>query len=191
MRGAEGDLERALELGDRALELWVPGTRPLDLQAPPAPARRRDVLGRSVRTLGRAFEANAGARDATSTAPSRSCAAVGSRPWRSPGSGVTKRRSRSSTSSSRSRASSARTRTVVLNYSALAYRELHDLDEARSRSEEALSLSAADTFGMPRQFAGSDLLFTQDPRRRHRRSAGGLAVAAGRAPARRRAGRPG
>ena len=30
MRGAEGDISRALELGDRALELWVPGSRPLD-----------------------------------------------------------------------------------------------------------------------------------------------------------------
>ena len=29
MRGAEGDISRALELGDRALELWVPGSRPL------------------------------------------------------------------------------------------------------------------------------------------------------------------
>jgi tetratricopeptide (TPR) repeat protein len=50
---------------------------------------------------------------------------------------------------------------VLLNYSALAYRELYDLDEARRRSEEALELAAAETFGMPRQFAGSDLLFTQ------------------------------
>ncbi len=51
-------------------------------------------------------------------------------------------------------------RQVLLNYSAMAYRELHDLDEARNRTEEALSLAATDTFGMPRQFAGSDLLFT-------------------------------
>src|SRR5262249_39715749 len=50
---------------------------------------------------------------------------------------------------------------VVLNYSALAYRELHEVDDARRRSEEALELSAAETFGMPRQFAGSDLVFTQ------------------------------
>jgi tetratricopeptide (TPR) repeat protein len=50
---------------------------------------------------------------------------------------------------------------VLLNYSALAYRELHDLEQARKRSEEALELSAGMTFGMPRQFAGSDLLFTQ------------------------------
>src|SRR6058998_3861294 len=30
-RGNEGDLARALELGDRALEVWVPGTRAGDL----------------------------------------------------------------------------------------------------------------------------------------------------------------
>ena len=31
MRGSDGDLDRAYELGERALELWVPDTRPLDL----------------------------------------------------------------------------------------------------------------------------------------------------------------
>jgi tetratricopeptide (TPR) repeat protein len=50
---------------------------------------------------------------------------------------------------------------VVLNYSSLAYRELHDLDEARQRSEHVLELRAGETFGMPMQFARSDLLFTQ------------------------------
>ena len=30
MRGADGDLDEAIELGDRALERWVPGTRPLE-----------------------------------------------------------------------------------------------------------------------------------------------------------------
>jgi tetratricopeptide (TPR) repeat protein len=49
---------------------------------------------------------------------------------------------------------------VLLNYSSLAYRELLDLDEARRRSEEALELSAGQGFGMPRRFAQSDLLFT-------------------------------
>ena len=50
---------------------------------------------------------------------------------------------------------------VVLNYSALAYRELYDLDEARSRSEQVVELSGGMSFGMPMQFARSDLLFTQ------------------------------
>jgi class 3 adenylate cyclase/tetratricopeptide (TPR) repeat protein len=31
MRGEEGDLDRAIELQDRALEIWVPGTRQLEL----------------------------------------------------------------------------------------------------------------------------------------------------------------
>ena len=47
-----------------------------------------------------------------------------------------------------------------INYSAIAYRELYLLDEARRRTEEALELSANLAFSMPRQFAGSDLLFT-------------------------------
>jgi tetratricopeptide (TPR) repeat protein len=49
---------------------------------------------------------------------------------------------------------------VLLNYSSLAYRELYELDEARSRTERALELSAGLAFGMPLQFAASDLLFT-------------------------------
>jgi class 3 adenylate cyclase/tetratricopeptide (TPR) repeat protein len=48
----------------------------------------------------------------------------------------------------------------LLNYSSLAYRELHDLDEARRRSEEALELSEGESFGMPKRFAASDLLLT-------------------------------
>lgn len=31
VRGEDGDLDRALALGNRALEVWVPGTRPIDL----------------------------------------------------------------------------------------------------------------------------------------------------------------
>jgi tetratricopeptide (TPR) repeat protein len=49
---------------------------------------------------------------------------------------------------------------VLLNYSSIAYRELYDLAEAHRRTEQALELSAGLTFGMPKQFAASDLLFT-------------------------------
>ena len=48
----------------------------------------------------------------------------------------------------------------VLNYSALAYRELYDLDEARRRTEQVIELTAGMKFGMPKQFAGSDLIQT-------------------------------
>ena len=51
-------------------------------------------------------------------------------------------------------------RRPVLNYSALAYREVYDLDEARARNDETLELSAGMDFGMPRQFAWSDLIWT-------------------------------
>jgi class 3 adenylate cyclase/tetratricopeptide (TPR) repeat protein len=49
----------------------------------------------------------------------------------------------------------------LLNYSSIAYRELLDLDEARQRSEEALELSSGEWFPMPFRFAHSDLLFTE------------------------------
>ena len=49
---------------------------------------------------------------------------------------------------------------VLLNYSSLAFRELHDFDEARRRSEEALELSEGESFSMPGRFARSDLLLT-------------------------------
>jgi tetratricopeptide (TPR) repeat protein len=49
---------------------------------------------------------------------------------------------------------------AVLNYSALAYRDLYDLEEARRRTEEVLERTHGMQFGMPRQFAGSDLIQT-------------------------------
>ena len=97
--------------GDRALERWVPGTRPLELAAASAPPRGRDVLGRSVRTVELSSRGERARWRAESRAQSRCCAAAGSRRSRSPASAVTKRRSRSSTSSSRWRVSSAATRT--------------------------------------------------------------------------------
>jgi len=49
---------------------------------------------------------------------------------------------------------------VLLNYSALAFRELWDLKEARRRTEEALERSSGMTFSMPRSFARTDLILT-------------------------------
>jgi class 3 adenylate cyclase/tetratricopeptide (TPR) repeat protein len=160
MRGGTRDLDRALELGDRALDLWVPGTRKHDLMQHlhlhsdatywVGQYERSVDLSRRTRALGSeehraesllrggGFEALALAglgRHEEAIALWDELFAVARELGQSP--------------------------MVLLNYSALAYRELHDLDEARRRSEEALELSAAVTFGMPKQFAGSDLLFTQ------------------------------
>jgi tetratricopeptide (TPR) repeat protein len=49
---------------------------------------------------------------------------------------------------------------VLLNYSAMIFRELNDLAEARRRSAEALELSEGIAFSMPRSFAGADLVLT-------------------------------
>jgi len=160
MRGAEGDLEQALALGDRALELWVPGTRRLDLAQHlhlhadttywVGQYERSLELSRRTRALakeefsaesllrGGGFEALALAglgRHEEAIAIWDEMLVVARELGRNP--------------------------RGLLNYSSLAYRELLDLSEAKKRSEEALELSKGETFGMPLQFAGSDLLFTQ------------------------------
>jgi class 3 adenylate cyclase/tetratricopeptide (TPR) repeat protein len=159
MRGSAGDLERAYELGERALETWVPGARPgdlaehLHLHADTAywVGQYERALELSRRTRAQAADIHraesllrgGGYEALTLAALGRHEEAIAI--WdelfeiaRELG----------------------RPRTVLLNYSSLAYRELYDLDEARRRTEEAAELAAALTFSMPRQFAGSDLLFT-------------------------------
>jgi class 3 adenylate cyclase/tetratricopeptide (TPR) repeat protein len=160
MRGAEGDLDRALGLGDRALELWVPGARPHALrQHLHLHANATCWTGQFERSVGLSRQTRALAADVQSAESllrgggleALALAGLGRHEeaiaiW----DGVFE--------IARELGQNPQ---VVLNYSALAYRELHDFDEARRRSEEALELSAADSFGMPKQFAGSDLLFTQ------------------------------
>jgi class 3 adenylate cyclase/tetratricopeptide (TPR) repeat protein len=160
MRGDEGDLERALELGDRALELWEPRARPLDLmqhlhlhadttywtgqygRAVELSQRTRALANEEHRAesliRGGGFEALALAglgRHEEAIAIWDEMLLLARELGQSP--------------------------RVLLNYSSLAYRELYNLDEARIRTERALELSAGFAFGMPMQFATSDLLFTQ------------------------------
>jgi tetratricopeptide (TPR) repeat protein len=160
MRGDEGDLDRALELGDRALELWVPGTRTEDLRHHlhlhgdtlywVGHYERSMALSRQTRALARDIHSaesllRGGGLEALALAGlgrHEEAIAIWDELF----------------VIARELGQNAR---VLLNYSALAYRELHDLDEARRRSDEALDLSGHETFSMPRQFAGSDLLFTQ------------------------------
>jgi class 3 adenylate cyclase/tetratricopeptide (TPR) repeat protein len=159
MRGAPGDLDRAVELGDRALERWVPDARALDLREHlhlhsdltywVGQYERSVELSRRTRRIAReehsaegllrggGFEALALAglgRHEEAIAMWDDLFEVARELGRS--------------------------HRVLLNYSALAYRELHDLEEARRRTEEALELSLTLTFSMPRQFARSDLVFT-------------------------------
>jgi class 3 adenylate cyclase/tetratricopeptide (TPR) repeat protein len=159
MRGREGDMDRALELGDRALERWAPGARPLDLrhhlhlhadltywvgqyERAVDLSRQTRAVSSDVRSAegllrGGGFEALALAglgRHEEAIAIWDELFEIARELGQNP--------------------------RGLLNYSTLAYRELYDLVEARERSERALELSASESFGMPRQFAGSDLLFT-------------------------------
>jgi tetratricopeptide (TPR) repeat protein len=159
MRGDEGDLDRALELGDQALEQWMPGTHPfylthmLHLHANTLAWRGEyeRSLARSQRNVSLAREVHS--PEAVLRGEGLEALALAGlgrheeaiviwdelfRVWRELGG----------------------PRRVVLNYSSLAYREVYDLAEARARSEEALELSAGMPFGMPKQFAGADLIWT-------------------------------
>jgi tetratricopeptide (TPR) repeat protein len=160
MRGAEGDLDRALELGDRALELWVPGARQYDLAD--HYHLHGNVLywtGSYERTIDMAQHSRALASDVRS----------GEALLRGGGleglalAGLGRHEEAIALWNEMIELAHeiGRSPSVVLNYSALAFRELYDIDEARRRSEEALELSQADSFGMPTQFARSDLLYTQ------------------------------
>ena len=159
MRGEAGDIERAVELGDRALERWEPGARPLnlrhhlhlhaDLKYWVGDYERAVELSRETRALaadvqsaesllrGGGFEALSLAglgRHEEAIAIWDELFVIARDLGQNPGG--------------------------LLNYSALAFRDLYDLAEAERRSEEALELTADAVFGMPRQFAGSDLILT-------------------------------
>jgi tetratricopeptide (TPR) repeat protein len=159
MRGDEGDLDRAYDLGERSLETWVPGTRPLSLRHQlHLHADTAYWVGRYERSLDLSRQTRALAADLHSAESllrgggfeALSLAGLGQHEeaisiWEE---------------LLQIAADLGQNPRGVLNYSALAFRELYDLDEARSRSERALELSAGESFGMPLQFARSDLLFT-------------------------------
>jgi class 3 adenylate cyclase/tetratricopeptide (TPR) repeat protein len=159
MRGDEGDLDRALELGDRALELWVPDTRHtalasfLDLHAnlmawrgdyerAAALSQREYALARDVHSA--EWLLRGGGHEALALV------GLGRHEEAIPIWDELFEVARDLEQNQR----------TLLNYSSIAYRELYDLEEARARSAEALELSEGRSFGMPLQFAGSDLIWT-------------------------------
>jgi tetratricopeptide (TPR) repeat protein len=160
MRGAEGDLARALEIGERSLELWVSGTRLFDrAQQLHLHADTTYWAGLYERSLELSQETRALASDVHSA--EALLRGGGLEALALCGLGRHEEAIAIWNGLFELAAELDQNPRVLLNYSALAYRETLDLDEARRRSEEALELSASETFGMPRQFAGSDILFTQ------------------------------
>jgi class 3 adenylate cyclase/tetratricopeptide (TPR) repeat protein len=158
-RGDEGDLPRALDLGEQALAKWVPGTRQYDH------AEQLHLHADTVYWVGdyeRCVELSQEARAVAADVHSAEALLRG---------GGTEALALASLGRHEEAIriwdelfvlarELGRNMRGVLNYSSLAYRELLDLDEARRRSEEALELSTGEAFGMPRRFAHSDLLFT-------------------------------
>lgn len=160
MRGGPGDLDRAYELGERALELWIPGTRKLDLTHHlHLHSDTAYWTGRYERALDLSRRTRAEAAD-VHTAESL-LRGGGGEALALAGLGRHEEAIAIWDELFEIARELGHNRRVLLNYSAIAYRELYDLEEARRRSEEALELSADMTFGMPRQFAGADLLATQ------------------------------
>jgi class 3 adenylate cyclase/tetratricopeptide (TPR) repeat protein len=160
MRGTEeDDLDQALALGDRALDVWVPGTRALDLRH--HLHLHADTLywtGQYERSAELSQETRAVASDLHSA--ESLLRGGGMEALALAGLGRHEEAIVIFDELFEIGRELGQRREVLLNYSALVYRELYDLAEARRRSEEALALSAAMTFGMPRQFAGCDLLMT-------------------------------
>jgi class 3 adenylate cyclase/tetratricopeptide (TPR) repeat protein len=157
MRGAEGDLARAYELGEQSLELWLPETRTLDL------AHQLHLhtdtcywMGHYERALDLARQTREAASDVR--VAEAFLRGHGSEALSLAGLGRHEEAIAIWEELLPLAEELGRPRRGILNYSSLAYRELYDVDEARRRSQEALELSPPSWFNMPRQFAGSDLI---------------------------------
>jgi class 3 adenylate cyclase/tetratricopeptide (TPR) repeat protein len=154
-----GEMDQALELGERALDEWVPETRPVDLtEHLHLHANVTYWAGHYDRCAEMSKEARALATDVHSA--EALMRGGGTEALALAGLGQHEAAIRlwdELFAISRELGHNVR---VLLNYSSLAFRELHDLAEARRRSEEALELSEGQSFGMPRRFAASDLLLT-------------------------------
>jgi class 3 adenylate cyclase/tetratricopeptide (TPR) repeat protein len=159
MRGGDGDLDRAYELGERALELWVPGSRNLDLrQHLHLHADTTYWVGQYERSRELSKQTRAHAQDEHSA--ESLLRGGGFEALALAGLGRHEEAIAIWDELFEIARELGQNRRVLLNYSALAYREVYDVDEARRRTDEALELGVGLTFGMPKQFAGSDLLFT-------------------------------
>jgi class 3 adenylate cyclase/tetratricopeptide (TPR) repeat protein len=159
MRGAEGDVDRSFQLGERALEQWIPGARPLSLRHQlQLHANTAYWTGRYERCLELSRQTSALAADIQSA--EALLRGGGNQALGLVGLGRHEEAIAIWDELLKLASDHGRSPNVLLNYSAIAYRELYLLDEARRRTEEALELSANLAFSMPRQFAGSDLLFT-------------------------------
>jgi class 3 adenylate cyclase/tetratricopeptide (TPR) repeat protein len=159
MRGGEGDLDRAWELGERALEAWQPGERPVDL------AHHLHLQTDAAYWSGRYEHALELARRTWDVASDVHVAEAylrghGSEALSLAGLGRHEEAIAIWDALLPAAEEVGRGRAGLLNYSSLAYRELYDAEEAMRRSSEAFELTRElVSFTMPLQFAGSDAIF--------------------------------
>ncbi|HYM67739.1 MAG TPA: AAA family ATPase, partial [Patescibacteria group bacterium] len=160
MRGENGDLGVAIELGERALAVWVPGVRVVDM------AEHEHLLADQHYWTGnyaRALELSRAARDQADN-PSSAEALLRGGGMEGVLLASMGRYEEALAKFDRVIALGrdlGRPVRVLLNYSTMAYRELNDFDEARRRSEEALSQAVRSaTFHMPWMNALVDLIQT-------------------------------
>jgi class 3 adenylate cyclase/Cdc6-like AAA superfamily ATPase len=154
-----GDTEQALELGDKALDDWVPGVRAVDY------TEHLHLHANTTYWAGHYDRCSELSREArTMAADVHSAEALmrggGTEALALAGMGRHEEAIRIWDEMLAVAGELGRNPRGLLNYSSLAYREILDIDEARRRSEQALELSEGQSFGMPRRFAASDLLLT-------------------------------
>jgi class 3 adenylate cyclase/tetratricopeptide (TPR) repeat protein len=158
MRGEPGDLDSAGELGEEALRLWVPGTRPWWR------VNHEHMLGEQHYWTGRLNDARILMNSSLSleSGPQTIQARLRSASLRAQvlcSMGRYEESIRLFDETMRLAEEVGRPVRIIRNYSTQPLRELFDLAEARSRSEESLEgPDEADGFLMPRANARTDLL---------------------------------
>jgi tetratricopeptide (TPR) repeat protein len=158
MRGDPGDLDRGTEVGDRALELWIPTTRSDEL------AEHNALHAHTYYWTGRfagAVELARAAREVAVDSGSREALLRGGALEGASLAAMGRYEEALSVFDERIALGREMGRPVrvLLNYSTIALRDLYDLDEARRRNEEALEQMGWSSFNMPWQNALVDLVF--------------------------------
>ena len=159
MRGDEGDIDRAIELGDVALARWRTGRREFER------ADHSHIHGDLKYWVGdyeRTLELGTAAHELGGEVHSMEAMLRGGGLQAMALTGLGKHEEALAKVGTVIDAAKelGRKPRYLLNYASMIHRELNDLSVARRQSEEVLEIARADSFGMPRRFAQSDLLQT-------------------------------
>ncbi|MGH2757697.1 MAG: ATP-binding protein [Actinomycetota bacterium] len=158
MRGEAGDMDRAVELCDKALEMWIPGTRRPELaEIYHLQADHNYWAGIYERgmELSRLAQMTAGAQPGSEEFVLRG---AGMRGLMLAGMGHYEEAISMGQEAITIALRMGRPTNVVMNYSTLPLREIFAVDEAHRRSEEVVDRLGPSDFNMPWMNARADLL---------------------------------